>query len=365
VASIRKRKPEDGGGYQVRYRDPSGRARAKSFKRKVDATHFARAVETDKTRGQWIDPRLARMTFGRYVQEWRPAIANLKPTTRSGYESLLRAHLLPAFGDAPLDKIKPKDIQAFVAGLEAGGLSAARVRQAYRLLSMILKSAVESDYLAKSPCVGIRLKKWTKQPAHYLTAEEVERLAQAVGPEHETLIYLLAYGGLRWGEAVALRRGRCNLLKRSVEIQESASEADGKLHFGDTKTFEARTVPLPAFLVDKLARHLETVPRDPAALVFTTKRGHPLRGPNWRQRVWFPALEAAGLSPETRIHDLRHTAASLLIHQGHSPKAVQAHLGHSSITVTLDTYGHLYPEEREKIAVGLEAVYQRAKTGQL
>jgi integrase len=95
--------------------------------------------------------------------------------------------------------------------------------------------------------------------------------------------------------------------------------------------------------------------------VFTTAKGQPLRGSNWRRRVWLLALEAAGLPPETRIHDLRHTYASLLIEQGHSPKSVQAHLGHSSITVTMDTYGHLYKEERERIAAGLETVYQAAK----
>jgi integrase len=359
MASIRKRKHKDGGGYQVRYRDPNGRARAKSFKRKVDASRFAQAVEADKARGEWLDPRLARVTLGQYVEEWRPSIANLKPSTKAGYESLLRVHLLPAFGNAPLGKITPKDIRAFIDDIE-GRLSPARVRQAYRLLAMILKSAVESDYIPKSPCVGVKLPKWMKREMHYLDAEQVGKLAEAVGPDHEALVYLLAYGGLRWGEAVALRRGRCNLLKRRVEIREAASDVDGTLHFGATKTYESRTVPLPGFLVEKLARHLERVPNDPQALIFTTG-GKPLRGSNWRNRVWLPALKQAGL-PAIRIHDLRHTCAALLISQGHSPKSIQAHLGHSSITVTMDTYGHLFPEEREKIAAGLEATYQAAKS---
>jgi integrase len=356
MASIRKRN----GSYQVRFRDPNNRLRSRTFRRKVDASRFAQSIEADKARGDWLDPRLAKNTFGQYVEEWRPTIANLKPTTRGGYESLLRAHLLPAFGNTQLGRIKRKDIQAFVASLENRKLSPARIRQAYRLLSMILKSAVESDYIAKSPCVGVRLPKWTKRKTSHLTADEVERLARAAAPNHDTLVYLLAYGGIRWGEAVALRRGRCNLLKRSIEIRESASEADGRLHFGATKTYEARTVPLPGFLVDKLARHLETVARDPAALVFTSG-GKPLRGSNWRRRVWFPALEAAGLSKDTKIHDLRHTCASLLIAQGHSPKSVSAHLGHSSVSVTMDVYGGLYPEERDKVAAGLEATYRKAR----
>jgi integrase len=358
MASIRKRKHEDGGGYQVRYRDPNGRARAKSFKRKVDASQFAQAVEADKARGEWLDPRLARVTLGQYVDEWRPSIGNLKPSTKAGYDSLQRVHILPALGDAPLGKITPMDVRAFIGDIE-GRLSPARVRQAYRLLSMILKSAVESCYVSKSPCVGVKLPKWMKREMHYLDAGQVERLAVAVGPDHEALVYLLAYGGLRWGEAVALRRGRCNLLKRSIDVREAASDVDGTLHFGATKTYESRTVPLPGFLVEKLARHLEGVPNDSQALVFTTG-GKPLRGSNWRSRVWLPALQRAGL-PVIRIHDLRHTCAALLIDQGHSPKSIQAHLGHSSITVTMDTYGHLFPEEREKIAAGLEEAYRAAK----
>jgi integrase len=358
MASIRKRKHEDGGGYQVRYRDPNGRARAKSFKRKVDASRFAQAVEADKARGDWLDPRLARVTLAQYVDEWRPTIGNLKPSTKAGYDSLLRIHILPALGDAPLGKITPKDVRALIGDIE-GRLSPARIRQVYRLLSMVLKSAVESGYISKSPCVGIKLPKWMKREMHYLDADQVERLAEAVGPDHDVLVYLLAYGGLRWGEAVALRRGRCNLLKRSIDVREAASDVDGTLHFGATKTYESRTVPLPGFLVEKLAHHLEAVPNDPQALVFTTG-GKPLRGSNWRSRVWLPALQRAGL-PVIRIHDLRHTCAALLISHGHSPKSIQAHLGHSSITVTMDTYGHLFPEEREKIAAGLEEAYRAAK----
>lgn len=113
MASIRKRSHEDGGGYQVRYRDPNNRLRSKTYRRKVDASRFAQSIEAAKARGDWLDPRLARVTFGQYVEEWRPTIANLKPTTRGGYESLLRAHLLRVFENAPLGKIKPKDVRYF------------------------------------------------------------------------------------------------------------------------------------------------------------------------------------------------------------------------------------------------------------
>lgn len=104
---------------------------------------------------------------------------------------------------------------------------------------------------------------------------------------------------------------------------------------------------------------------DPDALVFTTQEGSPLRNSNFRRRVWQPALTDAGLPHGLRIHDLRHTCASLLIAQGAHPKAVQVHLGHSSISVTMDRYGHLFPSDMEALAAALDGVRSRAHAAQM
>jgi len=151
------------------------------------------------------------------------------------------------------------------------------------------------------------------------------------------------------------KSSKCTLQRRRLEIRESASEVGG-IHYGPTKTYAARWVPLPSFLADVLAA---LVPEQPDELVFTTSTGKPLRNANFRQKVWLPALERAGL-PAIRIHDLRHTCAALLISQGHSPKSIHTHLGHSSITVTFDTYGHLFPDEADKIAASLDALWAGA-----
>jgi integrase len=149
---------------------------------------------------------------------------------------------------------------------------------------------------------------------------QVEDLAAAAG-EWSTLIYLLAYGGPRWGEAVALRRSRCDLLRSRLHITESASEAGGRLVFGPTKTYDDRTIIVPGFLRSLLAEHLatQTGPEE-SALVFTAREGGPLRHANFYKRVWRPAKQAAGVPEDLRIHDLRHTCAALLIAQGASPK---------------------------------------------
>jgi integrase len=141
-------------------------------------------------------------------------------------------------------------------------------------------------------------------------------------------------------------------------VSESVAEVGAQLHFGSTKTDQVRTVTLPPFLRSMLSRHLEGVPADPNALVFTAPSGGPLRLTNFRRRVWVPALRAARLPERVRIHDLRHTCASLLIARGEYPKRIQEHLGHSSIQVTIDRYGHLFPDESARLAEALEDTYQ-------
>jgi integrase len=184
-------------------------------------------------------------------------------------------------------------------------------------------------------------------------------MSQAVPERYATLIYVLAYGGLRWGEAAALRRKRLNILRHRLEVVESLSDVDGHLQFGSTKTHQVRRIAIPQSLSRRLLEHLEAfVDRDRNALVFTSPEGEPLRLPNFRRRVWWPALDKVGMPRSVRIHDLRHTCASLLIAEGTHPKAVQQHLGHSSISVTLDRYGHLFPDEQDRLAQTLDRLMQ-------
>jgi integrase len=143
-------------------------------------------------------------------------------------------------------------------------------------------------------------------------------------------------------------------------VVESLSETSEGLLFGATKTYQRRTVVIPGFLREQLAEHLAThvgIAED--ALVFTSPSGEPLRRGNFSRRVWKPALETASL--DLRPHDLRHTCAALLIAEGAHPKAVQAQLGHSSIQVTMDRYGHLFPSAAEELAGRLDAVHRRTQ----
>ena len=189
----------------------------------------------------------------------------------------------------------------------------------------------------------------------FLDAGQVEALVDEMDDRYRTLVQVLAYGGLRWGEAAALRRNRCRLLTGRLEVCESLAEVGGHLHFGTTKTHSIREVALPPFLVEALAHHLATeVEEHPAALVFTSPEGGPMRHGNFTRRFWRPAVEQAAVPDGLRIHDLRHTAASLLIASGANIKAVQSQLGHKSATTTLDRYGHLFSDDLDRLAEALD-----------
>ncbi|MGH2765574.1 MAG: tyrosine-type recombinase/integrase, partial [Actinomycetota bacterium] len=256
-------------------------------------------------------------------------------------------------------------VRRWVATLAERGMSPSRIRQAYQLLSAMLKAAVESGYLPRTPCVGVNLPRAPRREMHFLSAAQVAAIAETVPPPHGPLIYVLAYGGLRWGEAAALRRSRCHLLRSRLEVAESAAEVGGRLHLGETKTYQRRTVVIPGFLRELLAKHLACQVDDgPDSFVFTGPAGGLLRNSNFRGRVWQPAVRALGLPSDLRIHDLRHTCAALLIAQGAHPKAIQAQLGHSSIQVTLDLYGHLFPDDMDRLARQLDAAHD-AVSGQI
>ena len=349
--------------WEVRYRDPQRRDRSKTFRTKAEAEAFADAVETDIDRGHYLDPRLGKKTFGAWADEWLEARrTEIKPTTFMSYRGLLDKHLLPAFGRTAMARIRPLDIQRLLGAMSERGLSRSRIRQARQLLSMILNAAVDNGYIARNPVPRERLKgREARRDQHPLTFEQVHAMAHAVPDRYRALIYVLAYGGLRWGEAAALRRSACNLLRNRLEVKESVAEVSGGVHYGLPKTHQTRTVVIPEPVKDIVAEHLARyVERSPDALVFTTDEGTHVWISNFRRNVWMPALEAAGVDPVTTIKDLRHTCASLMHAAGRSAKEVKEQLGHSTIAMTLDTYTHLFDEGRDEAAEAMAEGFRKS-----
>ncbi len=157
------------------------------------------------------------------------------------------------------------------------GLSSSRIRQSHQCLAAILEQGVDDGLIGRNPARRVELPRLGQPDHRYLTAEQVATLAAAMPDlQHRTLVYVLAYGGLRWGEMAALRRGRIDVLRRRLEIKEAISEISGRLSFGSPKTYQSRTAHLPAFVAEMLGHHIETVKDDIEALVFTAPRGGPL-----------------------------------------------------------------------------------------
>jgi len=347
------------GRWRARYRGPDGREHSKTFRRRADAERFLATVEADKLRGHWVDPTFSKVSFRDYAAEWLESITHVRPTTRVNIEGRLRNHILPTFGAISLGSIRPGHVRTWIAELSAKGLAAGSVASIYRTLSKILRTAEIDGYITRSPCIGIELpKEQLRDEMHFLSHEEVALLADAVDDRYKALIYTAAYTGLRWGELAALKTERFDPQRETVAVVESQAEVGGHLYCGPTKTGATRTVSLPRFLSMMLQEQLKNYPSSERR-VFTSSEGGPLRR-NFYKRHFKPAVVRAGLPAGLRFHDLRHTCAALLIAQGAHPKEIQVRLGHSTIRMTFDRYGHLFPNLDERLRDGLEAGFRKA-----
>ena len=190
-----------------------------------------------------------------------------------------------------------------------------------------------------------------------LTHGQLRDLAAEAG-HSRLLVLLLGYTGLRWGEATALRVCDINLDRRRIDVSRAFSDIGGRIVLGTPKSHQSRTVPVPSFMAREIAAAVKGKRADD--LVFTVTNGSVLRLSNWRRSVFLPTRVQAGISARFRIHDLRHTAASLMVQAGYPPKMLQEIMGHASITTTLDLYGHLYPGDMDRYADRLGSAAESA-----
>lgn len=355
MGSIQKRADRPDRPWRARYRAPDGRERARTFVRKVDAERWLRQELGSQDRGDWVDPRAGAVTLEAWAEQWLAGL-NVKPKTLAGYESLLRSRVLPTFGELELRQITTAKVRAWLTSM-GEELAPARIRQARQVLHAALAVAVDDGVIARNPCDRVKAPTVRPRRQRFLTATQLEELARSAEQRREAagaLVRLLGWSGLRWGEAVALRRQSIDVKRRRIRVREAMSEVHGSIAVGSPKTHETRTVIVPRFAVDAVAPLLAGLDADD--LVFTAPAGGPLRHSNFRSRVWRPAVDAAaGVPDDLLIHDLRDTAAALMIASGASIKAVQRALGHASASMTLDVYGGLFEDDLEDLADRMES----------
>src|SRR5919197_1228713 len=275
MAHIEKRIRNGQVSYRARYRDPAGRERSKSFSRKLDADRFVVQVEHAKSRGDWVDPTLGRITFADWLDQWWATTTNLRVSTRARDEASLRVHAVPRFGRMPLAAIHQIEVRAWVADLTGQDLKPATVVKAYQLFGKVMAAAVDAGIIAQSPCRRVPLPKVEQDEKRFLTPAEVAQLASVIEPRFRALVLVSTYGGLRIGELAGLRRARVDAARGTVTVLEIATDVSGRLVVGPPKPRAARrTVSLPGPVAEELRWHLARY-TDPApdALVFTGGKG--------------------------------------------------------------------------------------------
>lgn len=364
------------GRWQAKYRDDAGRwtPAPSTFDFKEDAEAWLDAKRTDLRRGVDIDDRAARKP----VSHWWPVMdadsqRRLKPSTVRYYRDCWADHVEPRFGGTAVARIRPSDVDRWLGDLIDAGVSPSRVRGALGVLSRLLDTALRDRAISTNPAAARRERIPMSQPAErpVLSPEEVAMLHDAADCEVNgkpkgsaalaCLVSVLAWGGLRIGEALSLQRRDVDLKRGTITVRRSV---DGEMNVTGTKTGRQRTVTLPPSVTAELRTHLADVPIQPDAWLFPSRNGTPLRYGSFRRWRWNPLLTrfnaarvAAKLDPvDVMPHDLRSSCASLLIDAGASPKDVQAHLGHADISTTLNLYARVRPGRADDLAARMDAL---------
>lgn len=354
MATIESYKLKSGGTrYRVRYRTPDRRQTDKrGFLTKRDAKAFAATVEVDMMTGGYIPPVAGKATVAKIGDQWKTGLVDVSESWRRRQESLWRVHVAPKWGTWQVAKIDPSDVQKWVTDL-AAHLAPKTVVHIHGVLAAVLDVAVKDRRLVTNPArVGIRLPRTLQADKTALTAAQLHALADAVPDRYRSVVWFLGTSGCRWGEMAALRP-RDLLGNRRVRLARAYSKSDNTSTLTDLKAHEARTIVVPSPVEAMLHELAEGTDRD-ALLWEAPRTGGPLRPP--KNGHWLSVAVAAchkedATFPEhLTAHELRHTAASLMISSGAHVKTVQRQLGHKDASMTLNQYGHLYEDDLDVVA---------------
>ena len=360
MATISKYQTSSGATlYRVRYRTPDrGETQRRGFVTKRDAEIFAASVEVSKLKGEYVVPALGRVTIGELAPNWLVRKQSKAPSHYRMLESAWRVHVQPRWGTVRVVDVGTIGVEDWIATMQDKGRGTTTVLRAYGVLSGILADAVKAKRIAVNPAKGVEnLPRKLARRHVYLSSDDVRRLADECG-EHRALVLLLAYCGLRWGEAIGLRVRDVEFLRRRLTVSENAVQLGTRHAVGPTKGRQARSVPVPQFVLDELS--VQCKDKVPGDLVFGGRDGGYLQRPK-SSTGWFQAAVKRAKVQKVTPHDLRHTCASLSVSAGVNVLALQRMLGHKSAKVTLDTYADLFDDDLDAVAVSLHARYSTGR----
>ncbi len=353
--AISRRETKNGVRYDVQWRLPDRSKRKKSFKTEREARQFEAKLVTSTAAGERVDPRGGKIQLRAVYRSWLAARPDLSAKVRRGYEDNWRLRIEPHFGSWPIGKIDHESIQQWVNAMSASGLGPRTVRWTHSVLKMTLDRAVEEGQLiGKNPGSRTKFPPMRHTPHIYLTAPEVAALAQICGAQGDVVL-ILAYTGLRFGELTGLNVGDVDLGARRLRVRRSMTQVGGRLVEGNPKSEAGRrSVPIPERLMPTLKARLDA--QLPGAPAIASPMASRLSLENWKRAVnWRKSVIELGRK-ELRVHDLRHTYASLSRRAGADLRLLQKAMGHASITVTAHTYADLFDDELDGIATALDSL---------
>jgi len=321
--------------------------------------------------GIFVKPN--KNAFSEYLEEWLKGYVwpNLSPRTAEGYESIVRCHLIPALGSIPLVQLKPEHLQRYYSEKLStgrhdgkGALSQTTVSHHHTCLHRALKMALRWGLISRNPADAVVPPRPQRSEMHTMTEDDVNTfLGAAKNTPYYVLFYMALFTGMRRSELLALRWCDVDLLLCQAHITRSLHHLrTGEIVFRAPKTAKGRRMvslpPSAALLLQEYRDKQEAqrtilgMPLKEDALIFSDHDGKPLL-PDTISHAWAQLVKRAGLSG-IRLHDARHTHASLLLKQSVHPKIVQERLGHATISTTLDLYSHISPGLQEAAAVGFD-----------
>ena len=353
--TVRKR---PSGRWQAIYWYEGGLHSGGTFSAKADALARLSTIEADFRRGAWIDPAAGQITMKQYATEWLTRRPGLSVRTRELYEDLLRLHVLPSLGHSTLAGLSPSKVRDWNAELAARHPSTAS--KAYRLLSTVMRTAVDDGLIIKTPCKvsGAGTEHAIERPM--ATIAEVEVLTSALPDRLQLIVQLATWCQLRRGEILGLRRRDIDLLHETVRVEQSRTfTRDGSSLTKSPKTVAGRrTLSIPENVVNTLTRHLNDFTKpDKDALLFTTDSGSPLTAASL-QRAWSKARVVA-MRPDLHLHDLRHTGLTLAAATGATTAELMHRAGHASASAAL-RYQHATRDRDHVLADALAQLVRSA-----
>ena len=311
-----------------------------------------------------------RTKLGPFLRRWLDEVAKptIRPSTHDSYHDIVTIHLVPGLGKIALAKLTPAEIQTFRNRKLAGGRSPRRVPYFHAVLRRALVTAEKWGMVSRNVAKLVDPPRVPKHEITPLTPEQARQLIESAVDDRHLALYLTALGtGLRQGELLGLRWEDVDLDAGRLRVRHTLANVKGTLTLLEPKTDRSRrTVMLADAVVTALRAHRTRQRMErlvsgsrwvDSGHVFTTLHGTPYHAATIT-RAFQAALTRAGL-PRCRFHDLRHAAATFLLAEGMTLEDVKNLLGHSSITLTSNTYGHVLEQRQRQVARAMDAVLSR------